>query len=356
MAPSPAADAAIPVVDLRRASLAEARGLDLRSASRDLWADEAAVWDRLVSSWAGLDEAAWHLPGAAPSDAGGPDWSLAEHVGHIADWQELAIDYVGTAIQTGRWPSDDDYDGGDFDRYNERRRAPWTTMPTATIVSRLRTARPRLLDAAARLPLDTVRGHDAWGWVYFTLHGHYLDHLAVIEPWTDRLLDRQIDGDPFIADPRAADHAGFVADATALDETFDALIRRLPFERWDADEITPGWTLRDHVGHLADWMDEGARAIAVHRDGGIWLSDPEEGIDAWNERHVDAARNEAPASTLARYDTERARLLDAVGSMTVEELRSPDGWSWAYDCHHGHVRKHLAMVGRWCVMNGWPGA
>ena len=29
-------------------------------------------------------------PGAAPSDAGGPDWSLAEHVGHIADWQELA--------------------------------------------------------------------------------------------------------------------------------------------------------------------------------------------------------------------------------------------------------------------------
>ena len=103
--------------------------------SRDLWADEAAIWDRLVSSWAGLDEAAWHLPGAAPSDAGGPDWSLAEHVGHIADWQELAIDYVGIAIQTGRWPSDDDYDGGDFDRYNERRRAPWTTMSAATIVA-----------------------------------------------------------------------------------------------------------------------------------------------------------------------------------------------------------------------------
>ena len=40
--------------------------------------------------------------------------------------------------------------------------------------------------------------------------------------------------------------------------------------------------------------------------------------------------------------------------MTVEELRSPDGWSWVYDCHHGHVRKHLAMVGRWCVASGWP--
>ena len=116
MAQSRAADTAIPVVDLRRAPLGDVRALDLRSRSRDVWADEAAIWDRLISSWAGLDEAAWHLPGAAPSDAGGPDWSLAEHVGHIADWQELAIDYVGTATQTGRWPSDDDYDGGDFDR------------------------------------------------------------------------------------------------------------------------------------------------------------------------------------------------------------------------------------------------
>ncbi len=326
----------------------------MRSQSRDLWGDETAIWDRLIATWAGLDEAAWHLPGAAPSDAGGPDWSLAEHVGHIADWQELAIDYVGTAIQTGSWPSDDDYDGGDFDRYNERRRAPWTTMSSGAITGRLQAARPRLLEAAGRLPLETIRSHDAWGWVYSTLHGHYLDHLAVIEPWTDRLRDRQIDGDPFMADPRAADHAGFVADAATFDDDFDALIRRLPAAHWDHTHVTPGWTLRDHVGHLADWMDEGARAIDVHRETGVWLSDPEEGIDAWNERHVVATRRETPTETLARYDAARIRLLDAVGTLSVEELRSPDGWSWAYDCQHGHVRKHLAMVGRWCATIGWP--
>ena len=38
-------------------------------------------------------------PGTCPAPRrrtpAGPDWSLAEHVGHIADWQELAIDYVG---------------------------------------------------------------------------------------------------------------------------------------------------------------------------------------------------------------------------------------------------------------------
>ena len=341
-------------VDLRRAPLADLRNLDLRAVSRDVWDDEAALWDRLLATWAGLDEAAWHLPGAAPSDAGGPDWSLAEHVGHLADWQELAIDYVGTALQTGRWPSDEDYDGGDFDRFNERRRAPWTTMPRAAILARLGAARPRLLDAAHHLSLDVLRGDDAWGWVYMTLHGHYLDHLAVVEPWADQLRDRQVEGDPFIADPRPADHAGLAADIAASDALFDELVRRLDADRWNEGEVTPGWTLRDHVGHLADWMDEGVRAIEVHRDTGEWLSDPEEGIDAWNERHVAAWRGESAAGTLSRYDTARLRLRQAADSMSVEELRSPDGWSWVYDCHHGHVRKHLAMVGRWCVAAGWP--
>lgn len=341
-------------LDLRRAPLADVRTLDLRSPARELWADETAMWDRFVASWAGLDDEAWHLPGAAPSDAGGPDWSLAEHVGHIADWQELAIDYVGVAIESGRWPSDEDYDGGDFDRYNERRRAPWTTMSSRRIVNRLMAARPRLLAAAARIPDTTIRGDAAWGWVYSTLHGHYLDHLAVVEPWTDTLRSRQTDGDPFVADPRAADHDGFLAQAVAIDALFDSVVRRLPLERWTTVEVTPGWTLRDHVAHLADWMEECVRAIGVYRDSGVWLSDPDEGIDAWNERHVVDAAGESSADTLARYDVSLAALLEVVASMTVEELRSPDGWSWAYDCLHGHVRKHLAMVGRWCVETRWP--
>jgi hypothetical protein len=348
MATSLSADPGIAVTDLRTAPLAELRGVDFRAPNRDLWNDEVALWDRLTTTWAGLDEAAWHLPGAARSDAGGPDWSLAEHVGHLADWQELAIDYVAAADATGRWPSDDDYDGGDFDRFNERRRAPWTTMPSTAIVTRLAASRPRLVASARRIPLDTIRGDTAWGWIYSTLHGHYLDHLGVIEPWTDALLPRQVDGDPFVADPRTADHDGFLDAAREIDASFDRLIRGLPVDRWGTP-VTPGWTLRDHVGHLADWMAEGARAISLHAGGGGWLADPEEGVDAWNERHVAAHRSDPPADTLARYDAAHAAMSAAVASLSIEDLRSPDGWSWAYDCHYGHVRKHLAMVGRWCV-------
>ena len=36
------------------------------------------------------------------------------------------------------------------------------------------------------------------------------------------------------------------------------------------------------------------------------------------------------------------------------QREAPEGWSWAYDCLHGHVRKHAAMLGPWCATSGWP--
>lgn len=342
-------------VDLRHASLRDVRAVDLRAADRDLWADESALWDRMMVAWAGLDDAAWHLAGAAPSDAGGADWSLAEHVGHIADWQELAEVYTARAIDTGEWPSDSDYDDGDFDRYNERRREPWASLPRDVILARLEAARPRLLTLAHRLTAETVRAPEPWGWVYYTLHGHYLDHLAVIEPWTDELRLRQVDGDPFVADPRPVDHAGFVAQEAAIAADFDRLIRLVPRDAWTTPDLTPGWDLADHVSHLADWAEEGVRAVEVFERQGTWPADPDEGIDAWNERMVARSRGTGVAAILDRYDRTRAGLLEAVARLSADDLRSPDGWSWAYDCLHGHVRKHLAMLGPWCVEHTRPG-
>lgn len=181
---------ALDAADLLVVPVTAIRSRDLRAPGRDMWADETALWERLNRSWAGLDDPAWHLPGAAPSDAGGPDWSLAEHVGHIADWLELAVAYTDRALATGIWPSDSDYDDGDFDTYNERRREPWASMPRDAIIARLEDARQALLPLAHRVTAEAIREEPAWSWVYPALHGHYLDHLAVIEPWTAELRRR----------------------------------------------------------------------------------------------------------------------------------------------------------------------
>jgi len=349
-------------IDLRRAPLAEIVAIDLRAAERDFWADEAALWDRLTASWAGLDDAAWRLPGAAPSDAGGPDWSLLEHVAHIMDWQELAIAYVEVAIARGRWPTDEDYDSGDFDTFNEGRRGAYRALTPGEVRDRLGEARPRLVGLARKLPLATIRSDAAWGWVYNVLHGHAIDHFRVLEPWSDQLRARQVQNDPFgshpqpsVADPDGG-IASFWADEESVFRLFDELVEALPAHAWTDRQVTPGWTIADHVGHLAAWFDETVRVLEEHRRSGRWLALPAEGVDAWNDERVARTRGTGRAELLDRFAASRRRLEAAVRAMSVEEWLDPEGFSWAYEDLHGHLRAHLAMIGPAAARAGWPAA
>ena len=70
--------------------------------------------------------------------------------------------YTARAIDTGEWPSDRDYDDGNFDTYNERRREPWASLPRDEIVARLTAARTRLLALAHDLTAETIREDEPW--------------------------------------------------------------------------------------------------------------------------------------------------------------------------------------------------
>ena len=315
-------------LDLRRAPLARPLHGRLPQRARDFWADEIALRDRLVASWAGLDDAAWRLPGAAPSDAGGPDWSLLDHAGHLVDWLRDRGRLHGGALATGEWPSDDDYDGGDFDRFNEARRAVASVAPGRPAPP-LRGCPRRLLPMARRLdPRDP--GDAAWGWVYNVLHGHDLDHLRVIEPWADTLRARQAQNDPFGGHPEplpsdlAAGKAAFWSEEAAVTDLFRDTVLSLPDAAWTAAEVTPGWTVADHVGHLAAWFDETARVIGGH-SAAKWPLLPSDGIDAWNEADVARRRGTPPDVLREPFETSRSRLVDVVRTMADDSGSTPKG-------------------------------
>jgi hypothetical protein len=42
--------------------------------------------------------------------------------------------------------------------------------------------------------------------------------------------------------------------------------------------------------------------------------------------------------------------------MRDDEWLDPEGFSWAYEDLHGHVRAHNAMIGPWAARLGWPPA
>ena len=348
------------LVDLRRAALGDLRAIDYRSPGRDYWTDEAAVHDRFVAVWAGLDDAAWRLPGAAPSDAGGADWSLLDHVGHVVDWWELAAGYIAAVVRGAPWPTDDDYyEGGDFNALNEQRRPRFADVAPADLRSRGLAAHERVVAIARTVPLATIRSDAAWGWVHQVLHGHAIDHLTVLEPWADALRERQTRNDPFGPDPqpvRASLVAGkerFWATADSALADFGLLMAATPDDAWSAPAGTP-WAFADHVAHLAGWFVEGARALEEHRPGGPWAAIPPEGIDAFNDRQVREAHGTAPADLRAAYAAGEARLRAAIEAMTDDEWLDPEGFSWAYEDFHGHVRAHHAMIGPWAARIGWP--
>ena len=346
------------MIDLRRAPLADVRAIDLRSLSLDFWSDEAACWNRFDAVGAGLDDAAWRYPGAAPSDAGGSDWSFLDHFAHVGAWQELAIEYVDRAELTAVWPSDEDYDGGDFDRFNERLRADWTSIDPAELRARARDSHDRLVERARRLTMETIRSDVGWGWVYMGLHGHQLDHLSILEPWAETLRSRQAEGDPFatdegsIADPTTP-LPGFLVAEGIVHRQFEETVRAVPQQFWEQAAVTPGWTLKDHVAHIAAWFEEASEAVEDHLRSGGWRGGPNEGVDAWNARAAARDRHLTPTAALERFDLGRRRLLAAVRSLTPDDLRDPEGWSWAYEDLHGHIRQHLAMVGPFCARVGW---
>jgi len=232
------------------------------------WADEAAIRDRFVAVWAGLDDAAWRMPGAAPSDAGGPDWSLLDHVGHVVDWHELATDYIADVLAGGTWPAEGDFGGGDFDVFNETRRARFAALTPAELRERGARAQGRVLAVARRLPAELIRTDAAWGWVHQVLHGHALDHLAVLEPWADALRRRQIENDPFGPDPQpvragfAASIARFWADAETILALFDETVAAIADADWDRP--TDGdWTIEANVDNIGGWFEIGAALILV---------------------------------------------------------------------------------------------
>jgi hypothetical protein len=174
-------------VDLRAAPLDAIGEIRFRTGGRDFFADETALWGRLLTSWSGIPDAGWTLPGAAPSGAGGPDWSLLDHVAHLDAWQVVGIAYIESALGGARWPVDEDFAGGDFDAFNETQRASWAGRTPADVRAALVEHHARLLEVASRVPSDVLAGEDVFPWVFFVLHGHVIDHLGVIEPWVARL-------------------------------------------------------------------------------------------------------------------------------------------------------------------------
>jgi len=165
-------------LDLQRAPFGALVAFDFVAPGRDHRADAETVQRRVDDFLDAVGDAAWNRPLSESAVPGAPPWTLRDHVGHLADWNEEAIRYIRPPLEgTGDWPQDDDYEGG-FDAWNESRRPRYAARTPAELRAWHRSSADRLFELVRRLPPEISASKGAWEWVWHNLTSHPIEHLA----------------------------------------------------------------------------------------------------------------------------------------------------------------------------------
>ena len=144
------------------------------------------------------------------------------------------------------------------------------------------------------------------------------------------------------------------ADVRTVQDRVDAFLDAAPDSAWEVPVSAsdapgaPPWTLLDHVGHVADWLDEATRYLQPVVDGtGGWpLDEDYDGgdMDAWNESRRPIWAGRTPAEVRAWHHASADRLLDLARLLPSDLADSDEAWEWVWHSVNSHLVDHVAMA------------
>lgn len=149
------------------------------AGSREAPSDVHALLERIEEGWSALLAALDEIPDDRLEESGAVgDWSMKDVLGHIAYWDEVAIEDAGKAL-AGQREAHDDYQEMNEADYQRRR---GRTLPEQR--SSMHQAHAALVDY-----LDDIEGLDAAA-IDAAIRGaayeHYEEHIADIRVWRER--------------------------------------------------------------------------------------------------------------------------------------------------------------------------
>jgi len=107
-------------------------------------------------------------------------------------------------------------------------------------------------------------------------------------------------------------------DLAAEHEALDAVVAPLPADAWDAPTPSPGWRVRDQIGHLAYFDERGALSAS---DPAAFVTETERDLadrDAFHARAEQLGRDLTGDALLDAWRSARARCVDSLRA-------APDG-------------------------------
>ncbi len=109
------------------------------------------------------------------------------------------------------------------------------------------------------------------------------------------------------------DLTSIIADLRAEQESLDAVVANLPPERWDTPTPSPGWSVRDQIGHLTYF--DGTATSAITDADAFQVAREQLMTSGGDMERITLFRDLPSAALLAQWRQGRAQLLDAATTL-----------------------------------------
>ena len=290
-----------------------------------LAAERATLLERLL----GLDERA--LTASPVFD----DWTAKDLLAHVAGWDELFAARI-EFILAGRA---EEIISVEADPRNVLLYAERHDWPLAQALEGFVGARASFLAALARLSDEELhrRRRFVWGeasireWTEWRAR-HDAAHSAAIEAWAKG--SRRKTGCTEI----------LLAALHAAREEFLAAAALVPQRERGSRPICGEWTLKDVLGHLADWERLGAQGLRQMAAGQSLQVGFDGDVEAWNRAHLETHYGQSWESLEVDLSAARSALLQVLTGVSQSDLgrscshpfeaeSTPYRWVWSFLSH-----------------------
>jgi hypothetical protein len=270
------------------------------------------------------------------------DWTAKDLLAHVAGWDEVFTERV-ERILAGR---EAEIIGVDVDARNAALHAERRYWPLEQALVAVVKARADALATLVRLSDEELHRSRTFTW-----------GEASVRLWTQWRADHDATHAADLATWRQAQHlqgktgpkAILLAGLTAGREALLAAAALVPVAERETRAVCGGWTLKDVLGHVADWEWLCVDAVRQMAAGHPPQVDYDGDLEAWNQAHVEARRDQPWEAVGADCHAARKALLEVLEGMSQADLsrRIPSRWSpedtpyrWAQACL-AHDREHV---------------
>ncbi len=270
------------------------------------------------------------------------DWTAKDLLAHVAWWDRwehrtMKCMLAGAAPDLSAIPN--------MDACNAAIVAEWRDRTLAEVLAELQAARAdwvawlRIMSGEEFFERRFVQ---SWDWSFpgclKVQWEHDAVHAADLNAW------REAQGLEGKVGPRQVLLAGLAA---AREELLAAIALIPPVER-ELRLVCGEWTLKDVLGHVADWEGVGVGGLRQMAAGQPPQVEHVQDIDAWNRAHAEARRDQPWEEIGADFHAARQALLEILEGMSQADLAQsfpfpwgPEGTAYQWvSVYPAHDREH----------------